>query len=53
MKLTVENPPTADPREQTQAIRKAREAAVADPDGRALERQLGKPVMWLKPVART
>jgi indolepyruvate ferredoxin oxidoreductase beta subunit len=47
----VENPPSAEPREQAQAIRKAREAALADPDGRALERQLGKPVMWLKPVS--
>ena len=46
----VENPPTADPREQAQAIRKAREAALADPEGRALEKQLGKPVVWLKPV---
>ncbi len=49
----VENPPTADPREQAQAIRKAREAALADPEGQALEKQLGKPVVWLKPVART
>jgi len=47
----VENPPTADPREQAQAIRKAREAALADPEGRALEKQLGKPVVWLKPVS--
>jgi indolepyruvate ferredoxin oxidoreductase beta subunit len=46
----VENPPTADAREQAQAIRKAREAALADPEGKALERQLGKPVVWLKPV---
>jgi len=49
----VENPPTADPRAQAQAIRKAREAALADPEGQALEKQLGKPVVWLKPVART
>jgi indolepyruvate ferredoxin oxidoreductase beta subunit len=49
----VENPPTADPREQAQAIRKAREAALADPEGRALEKQLGKPVVWLKQVSST
>jgi indolepyruvate ferredoxin oxidoreductase, beta subunit len=49
----MENPPTADPREQAGAIRKAREAALADPEGQALGKQLGKPVVWLKPVART
>jgi indolepyruvate ferredoxin oxidoreductase beta subunit len=47
----VENPPTSDPREQAQAIRKAREAALADPEGQALGKQLGKPVVWLKPVS--
>jgi indolepyruvate ferredoxin oxidoreductase, beta subunit len=46
----VENPATADPREQAAAIRKAREAALADPEGQALGQQLGKPVLWLKPV---
>jgi indolepyruvate ferredoxin oxidoreductase beta subunit len=46
----VENPPTADPREQAAAIRKAREAALADPEGQALGKTLGKPVVWLKPV---
>src|SRR3970040_1462259 len=30
---TVETPPTASPREQAAAIRKAREAALADPEG--------------------
>jgi indolepyruvate ferredoxin oxidoreductase, beta subunit len=49
----VENPPTADPREQAKAIRNAREAALADPEGKALGSSLGKPVVWLKPVART
>jgi indolepyruvate ferredoxin oxidoreductase beta subunit len=49
----VENPPTTDARAQAQAIRKAREAALADPEGQALEKQLGKPVVWLKPVSRT
>jgi indolepyruvate ferredoxin oxidoreductase beta subunit len=53
MDALVENPPTADPRAQAQAIRKAREAALADPEGQALEKQLGRPVVWLKPVART
>ena len=47
----VENPPTSDAREQAQALRKAREAALADPEGLALSRQLGKPVVWLKPVS--
>ena len=47
----VENPPTADPREQALAIRKAREAALADPEGQALGKQLGRPVVWLKPVS--
>ena len=46
----VENPATTDPREQAAAIRKAREAALADPEGQALGKTLGKPVVWLKPV---
>jgi indolepyruvate ferredoxin oxidoreductase beta subunit len=46
----VENPPSADAREQAAAIRKAREAALADPEGQALGKALGKPVVWLKPV---
>ncbi|HEX7220795.1 MAG TPA: DUF6537 domain-containing protein [Burkholderiales bacterium] len=46
----VENPATADPREQAAAIRKAREAALADPEGQALGKTLGKPVVWMKPV---
>jgi indolepyruvate ferredoxin oxidoreductase, beta subunit len=46
----VENPATADPREQAAALRKAREAALADPEGQALGKTLGKPVVWLKPV---
>ena len=49
----VENPATSDPREQAAGIRKAREAALADPEGKALGTALGKPVVWLKPVART
>jgi indolepyruvate ferredoxin oxidoreductase beta subunit len=46
----IENPPTADAREQARAIRKAREAALADPEGKALGSTLGKPVVWMKPV---
>jgi indolepyruvate ferredoxin oxidoreductase beta subunit len=46
----VENPATSDAREQAAAIRKAREAALADPDGQALGKSLGKPVVWMKPV---
>jgi indolepyruvate ferredoxin oxidoreductase beta subunit len=49
----VDNPPTPDAREQAAAIRKAREAALADPEGKHLGQALGKPVVWLKPVART
>jgi indolepyruvate ferredoxin oxidoreductase beta subunit len=49
----VENPATADPAAQARAIRKAREAALADPEGKALGGALGKPVTWLKPVGRT
>jgi indolepyruvate ferredoxin oxidoreductase beta subunit len=49
----VENPPTSNLREQAAAIRKAREAALADPEGKALGTALGKPIVWLKPVART
>ena len=46
----VENPATADPIEQAKAIRKAREAALADPEGKALGGALGRPVTWLKAV---
>ena len=49
----VENPPTADVREQAAAIRKARDAALADPEGQALGKTLGKPVVWMKPVKST
>src|SRR5688572_29211640 len=38
----VENPPTQDVREQAAAIRKAREAALADPEGRHLGQALGR-----------
>ncbi len=46
----VENSATADPAEQAKAIRKAREAALTDPEGKALGGALGKPVTWLKAV---
>ena len=46
----VENPAAADPAGQATAIRKAREAALADPEGKALGGALGKPVTWLKQV---
>jgi indolepyruvate ferredoxin oxidoreductase beta subunit len=46
----VENPATADPAQQAKAIQKAREAALADPEGKALGGALGKPVTWLKAV---
>jgi indolepyruvate ferredoxin oxidoreductase, beta subunit len=53
MDALVENPATADAGEQARALRKAREAALADPEGKALGTALGKPVVWLKQVART
>jgi indolepyruvate ferredoxin oxidoreductase beta subunit len=46
----VENPATADPGAQAAAIRSAREAALADPEQKALEQALGRPVTWLKAV---
>ena len=49
----VDNPPMSDARGQAAAIRKAREAALADPEGKSLGAALGKPVVWLKSVART
>jgi indolepyruvate ferredoxin oxidoreductase beta subunit len=50
MDALVENPATSNPAEQAKAIRRAREAALADPEGKALGGALGKPVTWLKPV---
>jgi len=44
----VENPATDDPAAQAGAIRKAREAALADPEQKALEKTLGRPVTWLR-----
>jgi indolepyruvate ferredoxin oxidoreductase, beta subunit len=50
MDALVENPATSDPAAQAAAIRKARDAALADPEGKALGGALGKPVTWLKAV---
>ena len=50
MDALVENPATSDAAEQAKSIRKAREAALADPEGKALGSALGKPVTWLKAV---
>jgi len=44
----VENPATADAAAQAAAIRRAREAALADPEQKALEKTLGRPVTWLR-----
>ncbi len=44
----LENPASADPDEQAVSVRKAREAALADPEGKALGSALGRPVVWLK-----
>jgi indolepyruvate ferredoxin oxidoreductase beta subunit len=44
----VENPATADAAAQAAAIRKAREAALADPEQKTLEKTLGRPVTWLR-----
>src|SRR5262245_6124846 len=49
----IENPPTPDAGDQAKAIRRAREAALADPESKALGQALGKPVVWLKQVSRT
>jgi indolepyruvate ferredoxin oxidoreductase beta subunit len=46
----VDHPATTDPAAQAKAIRKAREAALADPEGKSLGGALGKPVTWLKAV---
>jgi indolepyruvate ferredoxin oxidoreductase beta subunit len=48
MDALVENPATADPGEQAKSIRKARDAALADPEGKALGGALGRPVIWMK-----
>jgi indolepyruvate ferredoxin oxidoreductase beta subunit len=46
----VENPAASGTAEQAAAIRKARDAALADPEGKALGQSLGKPVVWMRPA---
>jgi indolepyruvate ferredoxin oxidoreductase beta subunit len=43
----VENPAAGDATARAAAIRKAREAALADPEQKALEKTLGRPVTWM------
>ncbi len=43
----VENPAAGDAAARASAIRKAREAALADPEQKALEKTLGRPVTWM------
>jgi indolepyruvate ferredoxin oxidoreductase beta subunit len=43
--------PELSPAERAAAIRNARSAALADPEGRALGEQLGRPVLWMKKAA--
>ncbi len=50
MDALVDNPATADPREQAAAIARARQAALADPEGKALSSTLGTPLANGKPV---
>ncbi len=52
LEALVDNPASAPPQEQAAAVRRAREAALADPEGKALGTALGKPVVWLKPAAK-
>jgi indolepyruvate ferredoxin oxidoreductase beta subunit len=47
----VDGTPDIDDRERATAIKKAREAALADPDGHALQKNLGKRVLWMKQTA--
>ena len=44
----VENPDAGDAPTRAAALRKAREAALADPEQKALETTLGRPVTWLR-----
>ena len=50
MDALVDNPATSDPKEQAAAIARARNAALADPEGKALSSSLGKPTINGKPV---
>jgi len=48
LEALVENPAAGDAAARTAAIRNAREAALADPEQKALEKSLGRPVTWLR-----
>ncbi len=56
MDALVDNPPASDPQAQAAAIARARDAALADPEGNALKTSLAtsvsnaKPVFWLAKV---
>jgi indolepyruvate ferredoxin oxidoreductase beta subunit len=50
MDALVDNPATSDPKDQAAAIARARNAALADPEGKALSSSLGKPGIGGKPV---
>lgn len=50
MDALVDHPATSDPKEQAAAIARAREAALADPDGKALSHAIGTPLANGKPV---
>ncbi len=43
----IDHPPVTDAGEHAAVIRRARDAALADPEGKALKQDLGKPVIWL------
>ena len=48
MDALVDNPPMAEATAQAAALRRAREAALADPEQKALAGALGRPVTWLR-----
>ena len=50
MDALVDNPATSEPKEQAAAIARARDAALADPEGKALSSSLGEPKFGGKPV---
>jgi indolepyruvate ferredoxin oxidoreductase beta subunit len=51
LETLVHGRPELSPAERAAAIRSARSAALADPEGRALGEQLGRPVVWMKKAA--
>jgi len=50
MDALVDNPATSEPKAQAAAIARARDAALADPEGKALSTSLGEPRLGSKPV---